>query len=61
MYLIKIHACFQETLKKNQNFLLTTLQKKLRAEKEVFFERAQLFFSNHELRARAARFEGRSG
>ena len=50
---------FMGDKKDGKGFLVKCLRKK--SGKRAVFERAQLFFQNHELRARAARFEGRSG
>ena len=52
------NACFVTSQRQK---LSTQQQKIFKSGKRAVFERAQLFFQNHELRARAARFEGRSG
>lgn len=61
MYFIKIHVFSKNSQSQDISKFSTQQQKIFKSGKRAVFERAQLFFQNHELRARAARFEGRSG
>jgi hypothetical protein len=59
MYFIKIPVFVLRS--KDTSKFSTQQQKSFESGKRAVFERAKLFFFNHELRARSARFEGRSG